>query len=78
MKYLTIEQTAEALAVSTDTIRRMLPRLGAVDLNRGAAGRRLIRIPEESVRDYLSDCAILPPAPVPRAVKHDWKIARRR
>jgi excisionase family DNA binding protein len=78
MKYLTIEQTAEALAVSTDTIRRMLPRLGAVDLNRGAAGRRLIRIPEESIRDYLSDCAILPPAPAPRAVKHDWKIARRR
>ena len=78
MKYLTIEQTAEALAVSTDTIRRMLPRLGAVDLNRGTAGRRLIRIPEESVRDYLSDCAILPPAPAPRAAKHDWKIARRR
>ena len=78
MKYLTIEQTAEALAVSTDTIRRMLPRLGAVDLNRGTAGRVLIRIPEESIRDYLSDCAILHPAPVPRAGKHDWKIARRR
>lgn len=78
MKYLTIEQTAEALAVSTDTIRRMLPRLGAVDLNRGAAGRRLIRIPEESIRDYLQGCAILPPAPAPRAVKHDFHIARRR
>lgn len=78
MKYLTIEQTAEALAVSTDTIRRMLPRLGAVDINRGAAGRRLIRIPEESIRDYLSGCVILPPAPAPRTVKHDWKIARRR
>lgn len=78
MKFLTIEQTAEALSVSPDTIRRMLPRLGAVDLNRGAAGRRLIRIPEESIRDYLSDCAILPPAPAPRAVKHDFHIARRR
>ena len=77
-RYVTIQQAAEMLAVSTDTIRRMLPRLGAVDLNGSAAGRRLIRIPEESIRDYLSDCAILPPAPAPRTVKHDWRIARRR
>ncbi len=62
MKYLTIEQAAEALAVSTDTIRRMLPRLGAVDLNRGAAGRRLIRIPERALTDYMSECVIRDPA----------------
>ena len=77
-RYLTIDEAAEALAVSTDTIRRMLPRLGAVDLNRGTAGRRLIRIPEESIREYLQGCAILPPAPVTRVAKHDFHIARRR
>lgn len=61
MQYLTIEKTAEMLAVHPNTIRRMLPQLGAVDLTNGRGGKRLVRIPERAVEIYLRDCAILPP-----------------
>jgi hypothetical protein len=64
-RYLTIEQAADALAVSTDTVRRLLPRLGAFDLNRGTKGRRLIRIPEDGLRAYVRQCAIIAPTRTP-------------
>lgn len=60
MQYLTIEQTAEMLAVHPNTIRRMLPQLGAVDLTMGAKGKRLVRIPERAVEIFLRDCTIQP------------------
>lgn len=66
MKYLTIQQAAEALAVSEDTIRRMLPKLGAVDLTAGRGGKRLIRIPETAITKYLRECVILPPLEIRR------------
>ena len=70
-KYLTIQQAAEMLAVSTDTIRRMLPKLDAVDMTDGKAGRRLIRIPERALEAYLNGCRILPPVPMQKkAVFH--------
>lgn len=63
MQYLTIQQTAEALAVDHKTIRRMLPRLGAVDIAEPGAKRRTIRIPAEALDRFLQGCAIRPPAP---------------
>ena len=79
-KYLTIQQAAEMLSVSTDTIRRMLPKLDAVDMMEGQAGRRLIRIPEQALEAYLSDCRILPPLPAkkPAAKQTAFKIPRHR
>ena len=77
MKYLTIEQAAEALAVSTDTIRRMLPRLGAVDLNDGLKGKRLIRIPERALTDYLNGCVIRDPV-MKQVRATSYKLERRR
>ena len=50
---LTIEQAANLLQVSAGTVRNLLPRLGAVDLNQGSKGRRLIRIPRQNVDLYL-------------------------
>lgn len=78
MKYLTIQQTAEALAVSEDTVRRMLPKLGAVDLSGGRGGKRLIRIPEDHLRDYLHDCRILPPVKIERMKQVQFYIERRK
>ena len=74
MQYLTIQQTAEALAVDHKTIRRMLPRLGAVDIAEPGAKRRTIRIPVEALERFLQGRAILPPAPVkgkPTTVKFE-------
>jgi len=78
MKLLTINAAAEVLSVSPDTIRRMLPRLGAVDLNGGRKGKRLIRIPEERIKDYLHDCTILPPVPSRQARPTEFHLERRR
>lgn len=79
MKYLTIQQAAEALSVSSDTIRRMLPRLGAVDLKGGSGTYRLIRIPEKAIEAYLSGCQIYVPAPVTRKpARKEIHIERRR
>lgn len=50
MQYLTIKQAAERLSVSQDTIRRRLDEFGAVDLNHGK-GKRMIRIPEDSLEN---------------------------
>ena len=76
--YLTIQQAAEALAVSQDTIRRMLPALGAVDLTGGKGGKRLIRIPEKALSAYLTGCAIESPQPARAAAKVEFRLERRR
>ena len=55
---LTIEQAADLLQVSSGTIRSLLPRLGAVDLNQGSKARRLIRIPRNNVDLFLRGSAI--------------------
>ena len=61
VQYLTIAQAAEMLGVHANTVRRMLPQLGAVDLTRGRGGKRLIRIPEAALQRYLRGCLIPPP-----------------
>lgn len=58
MRLLTIDQAAERLAVSKQTVRLLLERLGAVDLNQGRSEHRLIRIPEAGLDSYLRACAI--------------------
>ena len=65
-RLMTIQQAAELLSVSEDTIRRMLPKLGAVDLAGGKGGKRLIRIPETALNKYLRECEILPPLKIER------------
>ena len=77
-KYLTIQQAAEMLAVSQDTIRRMLTKLGAVDLTGGKGSKRLIRIPERALSAYLTDCEIYAPQPARKVSKADFKLERRR
>ena len=78
MQYLTIQQTAEALAVDHKTIRRMLPRLGAVDIAEPGAKRRTIRIPVEALERFLQGCAIRPPAPMVQGKPTTVKFERRR
>ena len=78
MQYLTIQQTAEALAVDHKTIRRMLPRLGAVDIADPGAKRRTIRIPAEALDRFLQGCAIRPPAPAAQGKPTTVKFERRR
>lgn len=77
-KFLTIQQAAEMLAVSQDTIRRMLTKLGAVDLTGGKGGKRLIRIPEKALAAFLTDCEIYAPQLAQRAVRTEFKLERRR
>ena len=76
-RLLTIDEAADALGVHPNTIRGMLPRLGAVDLNQGRAGKRLIRIPEKAIEAYLRECVILPPMPV-RQKRPSYTLERRR
>lgn len=77
-RYLTIRQAAEALNVSDDTIRRMLPQLGAVDMT-GGGKKRLIRIPERALEAYLNGCTIRSPIPARRKpAPTEWHIERRR
>ena len=57
---LTIEEAAERLSVSAKTIIRLLPQLGAVDAKKGVGRKRLIRIPEEGIAEYLAGCVIYP------------------
>ena len=79
MQYLTIAAAADALSVSPDTIRRMLPELGAVDVNRGRGKNRMIRIPVEALEAFLGDRRILPKAETAKQPpKADWHISRRR
>lgn len=78
MQYLTIQQTADMLAVDHKTIRRMLPRLGAVDIAEPGAKRRTIRIPAEALERFLQGCAIRPPAPKAQGKPTVIKFERRR
>ena len=78
MQYLTIKQTADALAVDHKTVRRMLPRLGAVDIAEPGAKRRTIRIPVEALERFLQGCAIRPPAPAVLGKPTTVKFERRR
>lgn len=74
-RYLTIRQVADLLNVCENTVRRMLPLLGAVDLSGG--GKRLIRIPETALASYLHGQTILPP--VAKGQKRtEFKLERRR
>lgn len=60
-RFLTIEETADMLSVNYHTVYDMLERLGAIDLNQGRKGKRLIRIPLDSVEAYISACSISKP-----------------
>lgn len=81
MQYLTIDEAADALGVCVNTIRKLLPELGAVDVLKGSNGKkRLIRIPEWAIEAYLDGCRIIPPKaavkkPKPKTV---MKIERRK
>lgn len=57
----TVNQAAAMLNVSVNTVRSLLPQLGAVDIRRGTGKNRTIRIPEESIQAYLRGCKICPP-----------------
>ena len=79
-RLLTIDQAAERLSVSPGTVRQLLPRLGAVDLNQGGKGRRLIRIPESGLLQFLNGSVI--PAPqkperVQRGPRDGFHVERR-
>ena len=76
--YLSIEETAAALGVHTNTVRRMLPKLGATDLTHGNGKRRLIRIPETAVEAYLREGLILPPDTTKPAPPTTYHFERRR
>ena len=76
--YLTIGQAAEKLAVDHKTIRRMLVRLGAVNVAEPGAKRRLIRIPEESLERFLRGCEIKPQTTATRAKEATFHFERRR
>lgn len=64
MQYLTIKQAAARLQVSTNTVRRMLPEIGAIDIHAGAGKYRCIRIPEEAMDKLLSRHTIAAPEPL--------------
>lgn len=68
-RFLTIDEVAEVLSVHPNTVRKLLPDLGAVDLSNGKGDRRTIRIPETALNAYLRDCVILPPIPARRRRK---------
>lgn len=83
MKLVTIEEAARMLSVSVNTVRSLLPKLGAVDLRGGKGTNRLIRIPEENILSYLEACVIIAPVPAKemrkRAVEaKPFKLERRR
>lgn len=73
MKHYTIDQTAEMLGVSRNTILRLLPNLGAVDLRGGEGGKRMIRIPEAGINRYLAGCRIRGTVETPQK-KGGWYI----
>lgn len=61
MRLLTMEAAAEMMSVSLNTLRSLLPKLGAVDLRGGNGKNRMIRIPEASIMAYLEGCVIKAP-----------------
>ena len=77
-KHLTIAQTAEKLGVHENTVRRMLPMLRATDLTHGRGKRRMIRIPEDAVEEYLREGLILPPDTTKPARPTTYHFERRR
>ena len=77
-RYLTIDQTAEALGVSRNTILRMLPNLGAVDLAKPGAKKRMIRIPEKGVEEYIAGKRIAPVTTVTARPTTIFYLERRR
>lgn len=75
MRLLTIEQAAEVLAVHPNTVRSLLPKIGAVDLSQGGK-KRLLCIPESNLERYVRDCTIT--RPERRTTAREWHIERRR
>ena len=77
---LTIAQGAERLNVHENTVRRLLPLLGAVNIARPGAGRRTIRIPAAALERYLAGGSIYPVArsSAARPANESWRIPRRR
>lgn len=57
-RMLRVDQVADIFQTSIGTVRKMLPMLGAVDLNQGGSGKRLIRIPESKVLQFLQGSVI--------------------
>lgn len=77
--YLTIRDAAEKLSVSINTIRSLLPKLGAVDMRGGAGKNRMIRIPEDAILAYLRGCEIVQPDQEPAAITQKvFRLERRR
>lgn len=78
-RFLTIRDAAAALDVSVNTLRSMLPKLGAVDLKYGAGKNRMIRIPEDAILAYLRGCEIGEPVQIEPAAKvKEFRLERRR
>ena len=78
VKLLTIRDAAAALSVSVNTVRSMLPKLGAVDLKRGGGKNRQIRIPEEAIIAYLRGCEIMDPLPEQVITNRPFWLERRK
>ena len=81
-RFLTIEETADLLSVNYHTVYDMLERLGAIDLNQGRKGKRLIRIPLDSVEAYISACSISKPvipisAPSGSPTRHEIVVLKK-
>lgn len=57
---LTIKEVAIRLQCDESTVRKLLSELQAVDLKQGKSKKRMIRIPEKGLDDYLKKCCVLP------------------
>ena len=77
MRLLKIDEAATMLGVHPNTVRGLLPKLGAVDLS-GGKGKRLIRIPEEGILSYIRDCVITPVTPMKKRKATQFKLERRK
>lgn len=75
---LTIQAVAERMNVHPNTVRRMLPRLGAVDISAPGAGRRTLRIPEASLERFIRQGEVVDVGQDRRAAAADWRIPRKR
>lgn len=80
-QYLTIRDAAEKLSVSVNTVRSLLPKLGAVDMRNGARKNRMIRIPEDAILAYLRGCEIVQPeiiVPTVVQINKPFRLERRK
>jgi len=75
---LTIKEVGSRLGVHENTVRRMLPALGAVDIARPGAGRRTLRIPEASLERFIRQGEVVDVGQDRRAAAADWRIPRKR